>query len=126
MARIPGIPGEFKKPDTNPLPLHYRFSNAIWRFYTGKTPLARAFWGYFVLGGLVLKGGSGIPLMLGGRTPQTASLSVAMLVAYLVFSVIGVWRCADSHPLPSPWPVIAKVATLLLSATLLSMLFFPR
>ena len=93
-------------------PFATRVIASLSRFCQGKTPLARAFWGYYFFGGMVLKGGAVIPAMVAGHSPQTNSLALAMMVSYIVFATIGVWRCADSYLLTLWWSNLAKLATM--------------
>ena len=80
--------------------------NVFPRLWRGELGLARTFWFYFflvsalanILVDVIEKG----PVLLSGPF-------VFLVLAYLVFAAIGVWRASDRYKGPPGWGFLAKV-----------------
>lgn len=86
------------------------------RLWRGEQPLARAFWGYFVLGsflaliaGLVVA----VPLLLLGIREATTPIILLVRIAYPIFAGVGVWRSANAYLFESPKVYALKAVTVL-------------
>ena len=96
---------------------------SVWR---GETSLAVTFWGYFVAGTILIQivfaaiGAAVIYGMYSGVDDLesvkgmvalfvVASLYFLVLLPYLVFSTIAVWRSAGAFEGALVWPVLARV-----------------
>ena len=70
----------------------------LWR---GDLPLAKAFWGWAAVGGVVVNGvTTGLFIALLSQDLPVLSLLVGygLSVPYNVVALVGVWRSADRHP----------------------------
>jgi hypothetical protein len=83
---------------------------ALWR---GELPLARAFWEYLVLYGLLASlastGGALLSLLAGA--PGPVALAIHLLpTPYMLVATVGVDRSARRHPGSPVWAQAARVA----------------
>lgn len=80
--------------------------DVIARVWRGEEGLARTYWGWSFLGGILW--GVAINLL-----PPGNPLGIPVLLAFLVYIVIvsvGIWRAATKYQGPRVWAVLAKVA----------------
>lgn len=83
------------------------------RWWSGRTPLARAFWNgaivYGTLLNLVTTVASLAVLAAGG--PAALALTVfLMALPYNIFMVVAVWRSAARYDGPPHWATLARIA----------------
>lgn len=80
--------------------------NAITNLWSGRAGLAKTYWGYGVLGGLLW--GAVLALV----PPGTPAAIAAFLgfCAYFLAANTGVWRAATAYTGPDTWAMLAKVA----------------
>ena len=92
-------------------------------FYYGKESLPRSFWFYFVIMNVivliaVLKG-SGLfhePVNKFDKPPAYIGvISLLIILAYRIFSIIGTWRCASNYLKTNPGWSTTVIAILVLS-----------
>lgn len=91
--------------------------NWLKRFWNGELPLASAFWLYGVVVNVVITFVGPFllfPLVaMGGGGSQALALAVgALIVAYQILAVVGIWRSAGRHAGRAVWAVAARVAAL--------------
>jgi hypothetical protein len=66
----------------------------LWR---GQYPLGKAFWGYFVFGGIGIYGAARQKPILFPDTPSVEIIVFQLLLwAYTINAAVGVWRSADA------------------------------
>ena len=79
--------------------------NAIEKLWRGQYSLPITYWGFGVLGTLVLRAATWL-------LPPTITNAIAAVVAlcfYLIVVQVGVWRAASAHKGPVVWAWLAKV-----------------
>ena len=84
------------------------FNYVVDRLWSGRVSLAKIYWGYFVVGGLLWTA------VLAFIVPGS-SLAVAfgvLFCAYYVLVSIGIWRSAEKYKGPVIWAGLAKMASL--------------
>ncbi|MCS6891835.1 MAG: hypothetical protein RMK64_10235 [Rhodovarius sp.] len=70
------------------------------RLWRGELPLAEAFWGWAVLGGLLVNLSTSIAflaLLSGGQTALAFAVGYLPTLPYNLAAAVGVWRAADRH-----------------------------
>jgi len=85
----------------------------LWR---GELPLAKAFWGWAVVGAVVVNGATtGLFIALLSYDLPILALLVGygLSVPYNVVALVGVWRAADRHPGARLWAEVARYAAAL-------------
>lgn len=99
---------------------------ATWlrRMWAGEVPLARAFWDYAVLYGLLLNlAATGAAFAVFAADASTAlGMAVFLLpFPYNLFVVVAVWRSAGRYPGPRHWADLARIAVIvwMLAVTLI-------
>ncbi len=88
-------------------------ARALW---AGEVPLARAFWGYAIAGGLALNlATTALSLALFAADAPTvlAVAALALPVPYNVFVCVAVWRSAERYGGERRWADLARVAIVL-------------
>lgn len=75
----------------------------IWR---GDAGLARTYWGFGVLGGLLWA----IPLSIVTPGSFVALFMVAAMFSYIIIVNVGTWRAASRYQGPKTWATLAKIA----------------
>ena len=86
------------------------FLLGTWR---GTTPLWRVYWIYGVLGSAALTALIVAPALLGWYTTPTLVLALGIGLAYTLWIVVGIWRCAfniKDEPLGIPRDSLAMLA----------------
>jgi hypothetical protein len=89
--------------------------NAIRQVWRGEVPLAEAFWGWAVLGGLLVNTiTSGLFLMLVSRELTLLAFLVGYGIStpYNLLAAVGVWRAAARHQGDAAWAETARVVAL--------------
>jgi hypothetical protein len=76
------------------------------RLWKGDKGLAKTYWGYGFLGGLLW----GIPLSLVVPGSGLAMTVVALFVIFLIVVNVGTWRSASQYKGPKIWSVLAKAS----------------
>lgn len=89
-------------------------TNLFARSFKGKASLALAFWIVYVLIGFVLWLILG--LIIGMAAPNMSpmtmhNLTLALLLPYIIFAAICVWRCARNSWIL--WNILARIAVVL-------------
>ncbi|MFD2297773.1 hypothetical protein QRO11_15305 [Paracidovorax citrulli] len=77
--------------------------NNIW---TGRAGLAKTYWGYGFLGGLIW----GVVLSMMPQGAPISTVAVLLFVAFLVLVNVGTWRAAALYLGNPLWAVLAKIA----------------
>jgi len=75
--------------------------NDIKRLWRGEVGLFAAFWGWLLLGGILVNGmTTALNLVLVTRDLPVAGLVIgyAISVPYTLLAMIGVWRASETHP----------------------------
>lgn len=86
------------------------------RLWRGDEPLARAFWGWAVVGSLLVNGATTtLFLILSAQDLVVLGLvaGYAISVPYNILAIVGVWRAADRHPGARFWAEAARIAALI-------------
>lgn len=76
-------------------------------------PLARAFWGWAVAGGLVVNLSTSVlflVLIMQGQTLAAFVVGYALSVPYNIVAAVGVWRSAARYAGPPHWAQAARLA----------------
>lgn len=71
------------------------------RLWRGELPLAKAFWGWAVVGAVVVNGvttGLFIALLSYDLPVLALLVGYGLSVPYNIVALVGVWRAADRHP----------------------------
>lgn len=90
--------------------------NGLRRLWKGELALRDAFWGWAVLGGLIVNGvSSGLFLALIAADRPIAALiaGYSFSVPYNVVAAVGVWRSAGRYEGERRWADLARIATVL-------------
>ncbi len=85
------------------------------RLWTGELPLARAFWGYAVVGGLAVNLVTSllfIYLLVLDRPVSAVLAGYGASVPFNLLVLVGVWRAAGRHPGERAHADLARVVTL--------------
>jgi hypothetical protein len=88
----------------------------IRRLWTGGMPLAKAFWEYAILYGLLLNGLTTLAAFALYTTDLPSWLGLAMFLLplpYNLFIGVAVWRSAGRYAGPRHWADAARVAVVL-------------
>ena len=88
---------------------------AISNLWNGRSGLAKAYWGWGVLGSLVW----GVALAFVKPGTAIAMLAVLSFFAYIVAVHVGIWRAAAQYEGAKVWAGLAKAAVLLTPACLI-------
>lgn len=93
------------------------------RLWEGKLPLRNAFWGWAVLGGLLVNLATSLlffVLISADRPVAAVAAGYGLSIPYNLVVAVGVWRSADRFEGDRQWADLAKAVTvigmLLLSA----------
>lgn len=89
--------------------------------WSGGFPLARAFWDYAVIYGLLLNLVSHLvflALILNDADTILIALAFALPIPYNILVVVAVWRSAARYPGPRKWAELARIATVIWMAAL--------
>lgn len=95
--------------------------NDLRRLWRGELPLAQAFWGWLVLGGILVNGATtALNLILVTRDLALTGLVVgyAISVPYTLVALLGVWRAADGYTGDWTSPAIARTCALVIAIVL--------
>ena len=82
---------------------------AIAQIWKGQAGLAKTYWGWGMLGGLLW----GIPLSTVTPGSAVAVLALLVFVAYFVVVNTGIWRAASQYQGLAVWAGLAKVAAVI-------------
>lgn len=88
---------------------------ALKKLWRGEVALAKAFWTWAVLGGLLVNGATTLLfLALTVRDLPILALIVGYVlsVPYNLLAMVGVWRAADRHSGDRAWAETARVIAL--------------
>jgi hypothetical protein len=84
---------------------------ALW---AGDLPLARVFWDYAIIYGLLLNlatHGVFLALLMQHADPVLVAIAFAFPVPYNAFVVVAVWRSAGRYPGSQNWADWARIST---------------
>lgn len=81
--------------------------DAIANLWNGRAGLAKTYWGYGILGGVLWS--IAISMVTPGST--AALLAVLAVCAYFIVVNMGVWRAATTYTGPATWAMLAKVVS---------------
>lgn len=85
------------------------------RLWRGEMPLPEAFWGWAVVGGLLVNGvtsAATLALLSHDLTVAALIAGYAPSVPYNVLAAVGVWRAAETYDGERLWAELARIATL--------------
>lgn len=85
----------------------------IWR---GEAPLSTAFWGWAVLGGLLVNVVTSflfLAFFMQNRTLLALLIGYGVSIPYNVFATVGVWRSANRFEGDRNWADLAKAVTVI-------------
>lgn len=102
--------------DNSPLnaegqPTDGKVKGAFKSLWEGDIPLCKAYWLYFVLGGIIVSIFVGI-LSSPFNDPFMLKMIFLIFVAYSVFAGIGVWRSANKYSGNSLWRYLAYISVI--------------
>ena len=103
------------------MPTHVPGMERLRTLWRGDLPLHDAFWGWAVLGGLLVNIATSIPflgLMTAGLTVPAVLVGYGLSLPYNLVALVGVFRSADRHTGPGLEADLARLATLVLIAVL--------
>jgi hypothetical protein len=95
--------------------------NDLRRLWRGELPLVQAFWGWLVLGGILVNGATtALNLILVTRDLALTGLIVgyAISVPYNLLALLGVWRAAEGYSGAWTSPAIARTAAFAIAIVL--------
>lgn len=85
----------------------------LWR---GELPLARAFWGWAVAGGLAVNVSTSVlflVLIMQGQTLAAFVVGYALSVPYNIVAAVGVWRSAARYAGAPHWAQAARLVAVI-------------
>ena len=88
----------------------------IKRLWAGEVSLPITYWGFGFAGGLLLSLLEEALFSSAPATAQTALLAfgyLALLLFYLIFVSVAIWRAANRYPGPAVWVHLAKFSVVL-------------
>ena len=91
-------------------------STTVGALWNGRLPLARAFWEFAVLYGVLANLCATIAafaVMSAGLPGALALLIFLLPVPYVVVAIVGVWRSAAAYRGPQYWAALARAAAVL-------------
>lgn len=99
--------------------------NTIKEVFQGRAGLAKTYWGYSILGGLLWA------VLLSLLTPGSTAALVAVLAfcTYQLAVNLGVWQAASHYTGPATWAMLGKIASalgILISVGVIVMVFVVR
>ena len=83
------------------------------QLWAGEVPLARAFWEYAILYGLLvnlLATAGSFALFAADASTAVAVAIFCLPIPYNLFVLVAVWRSAGRYRGPQPWADVARVA----------------
>jgi RNA polymerase subunit RPABC4/transcription elongation factor Spt4 len=103
--------------DNNPLhsegqPADGKVKGAFKSLWEGDIPLCKAYWLYYVLGGMVIGFITGIFSVI-FNNPTILKIFNLISLSYAVFAGIGVWRSAMKYPGSSLWRYLTYIAVII-------------
>jgi hypothetical protein len=96
--------------------LNLDLGNTFQKLWKGQYPLARTFWGFYVLGAIVcavVAGFAEIPFAMLNVAPLGYIVANLMIFTYGFVATVGVWRSANALRPNQVWGTIAKVAVII-------------
>jgi len=95
--------------------------NDMRRLWRGELPLGEAFWGWAVLGGLLVNLGTSLGfylLLIEDLLIPALLVGYGLSLPYNLIVVVGVWRSANAYDGDKTWADLAKIVTLVGMAVL--------
>jgi hypothetical protein len=95
-------------------------SDIIFSTWQGKVSLAKAFWGYFVLGQILLSltiVALSLPSLLFGveGIEKVSTVTFPIYDVFLVWALVGIWKCSPNTR-RQPFSIAAKAFVILFSS----------